>query len=57
MYKILFSSDKNIVNKTIILFAIYQTIPIFAARITKKEMRTFIVNTYWWWRRLQLKRS
>ena len=36
MYKILFSSDKNIVNKTIILFAIYQTIPIFAARITKK---------------------
>ncbi|RHR99024.1 epimerase [Parabacteroides sp. AF14-59] len=38
-------------------FAVCQRISIFAAVITKKAMRTFIVNTFWWWRSLLLKRS
>ncbi|NBI94242.1 epimerase [Parabacteroides goldsteinii] len=39
------------------LFAVCQRISIFAAVITKTVMRTFIVNTFWWWRSLLLQRS
>lgn len=38
-------------------FAVCQRISIFAAVITKKEMRTILVNTYWWWHSVQLTRS
>lgn len=40
------------------IFAYYQIIPTFAVRIEeRKQMRTFTVNTYWWWRLGQLKQS
>ncbi|RHJ95425.1 epimerase [Bacteroides sp. AM07-16] len=44
-------------KKTAKTFADCYTIYIFAAVIIQKEMKTFIVNTYWWWRSVQLKRS
>ena len=38
------------------IFAYYQIIPTFAVRIEeRKQMRTFTVNTNWWWRLVQLK--
>ena len=46
-----------ITKKTAELFAVCQRMHIFAAVITTKVMRTIIVNTYWWWRSLQLIRS
>ncbi|RHB31393.1 epimerase [Bacteroides nordii] len=39
------------------MFAISNNVFIFAPVKHQKTMRTMLVNTYWWWRPLQLRQS
>ena len=50
-------SRGGIREKSHILFAISNKMSIFAHIKLQKTMRTMLVNTYWWWRPLQLRQS
>ncbi|KAB5346145.1 epimerase [Bacteroides salyersiae] len=45
------------IKKRQILFVVSNNVLIFAPVKQQKTMRTMLVNTYWWWRLLQLRQS